>query len=137
MFDGGGFSPHCITSRSVQGGIIRASIIYFISIKEHVSIGPAAVVVSYPGGPTIFECTSLSITAIGIDFIVNGSLLDSLALKNIRLEILRNSMGVTRAAILRFEDLPIEYNNTNIQCRANFSMGSPATSTVAVLLLQG
>ena len=99
------------------------------------AIGPREVIVSYPGGPAVFDCVSFSTMTEAVHFLVNGSLLDSLTLKNVTQEVLLNSMGELRGGILRFADLPVEYNNTHIQCRARLSTGSYVTSDVATLLL--
>ena len=100
------------------------------------AIGPSDVIVSYPGGPARIDCITFITTTV-VQFIVNGSLLESLTLKNVTQEVLLNGMGELQGGILRFADLPAEYNNTRIQCRAEFSMGSSQTTTSVVLLLQG
>ena len=100
------------------------------------SVG-SAVIVSYPGGPATFQCVSTSTKTVDIKFIVNGSLFGSLTLENVTQRLLRGDMGLARAGTLRFVDLPVEYNNTDLQCRAEFSMGPPEISTLVVLLLQG
>ena len=102
-----------------------------------VMVGPRDVVVSYPGGSATFDCISFSTETVDVHFLVNGSLFDSLTLKNVTQEVLLNNMGQAQAGILRFEDLPVEYNNTRIQCRAELSIGSFVTSVVYTLLLQG
>ena len=102
-------------------------------------VGPhSGVIVSYPGGPAEVECISFSIETVDTDFIVNGSFLDSITLKNVIVENIVNSLGQSRGGIIRFADLPVEYNNTSIQCRAELSMGLHETAPrPAVLLLQG
>ena len=100
-------------------------------------VGPSEVLVSYPGGPATFDCVSLVTATVDIHFLVNGSLLDGFTLKNVTQSRFRNNMGHSLAGILQFVDLPAEYNNTRIQCRAELSSGPPSTSAPAILLLQG
>ncbi len=44
---------------------------------------------------------------------------------------------LTRQGVLVFNDISVEYNNTNIQCRATLSDGETADSNNRILLVQG
>ncbi len=44
---------------------------------------------------------------------------------------------LTRQGALVFNSISVEYNNTNIQCRANLSNGETADSNNFTLLVQG
>ena len=94
--------------------------------------------ISTPGGSAEFRCIVEQPTILGIQWIVNGSLLENLRLTGVTTEIsMRFGIGV-----LIFENLPMEYNETTIRCRARFftSSGGQDTSTspgATLLLLQG
>ena len=44
---------------------------------------------------------------------------------------------ITAAGVLRFLMISVDYNNTNIRCRATLTSGNVRTSDVSLLLLQG
>ena len=98
-----------------------------------VTILPASYV-SVPGGDANFECIGASATLSSVQWLVNGTQLETLNLPNLtQIFFVDGSSG-----ILIFEDIPLNYHNTDVQCSVTLSPGSsPVLSDVAHLLLQG
>ncbi len=102
-------------------------------------VTPPDVVVSYPGGPARFRCISISRQVIAnVQWLLNGSSLDSLTLRNVSHSLAQDEFtNQITTATLNFADIPVEYNNTIIQCSVEYTTGSFEASEEAVLLLQG
>ncbi len=89
--------------------------------------------VSYPGGSARFRCTS-TLDIANIQWLLNGISLESLNLRNVTQSSLQDDLGMLVGSTLRFADIPVEYNNTIIQC---VTTGLFEASEESVLLLQG
>ena len=87
--------------------------------------------VGIPGDNFAFLCTNPSRTALSIQLLVNGTLLENSGLENMFLEFNNRS----KTADLSF-DLPLEHNVTTIQCIGNFASENVSSETIT-LLLQG
>ena len=86
---------------------------------------------SIPGGIATFRCLSTT-TIVGVQWLVNGSLLDDQNVMNAEQEL------VAGIGILTLTDIPLTYNGTRIRCIAEFDNGERATTNDAVILiLQG
>ena len=92
--------------------------------------------VSYPGGQAIFGCTPLkfAVSIVDVEWIVNGSSLESLTTANRNITSIRDSMG--RYGLM-FADIPVEYNSTTVSCNVTFSKGSGISDPASMLILQG
>ena len=87
--------------------------------------------VSTPGDQFDFHCLDTSLTALSVQWLVNGTLL-----KNSRLEnVFQHYSNLSKTADLYF-NLPLEHNVTTIQCIVNFASENITSETVT-LLLQG
>ena len=91
-------------------------------------IGAVNLVISTPGGDARFRC--LSSSAIGVEWLVNGTLLENLNLNNVTTEF---AEGIGGALLLT--NLPVDYNMTRITCKVDES--SSVSNTTSLLLLQG
>ena len=87
--------------------------------------------VSTPSDRFNFHCLDPSRTALSVQWLVNGTLLENSRLENVFQEF--NSRSKT--ADLSF-DLPLEHNITTIQCIGNFASEN-VSSEIITLLLQG
>ncbi len=86
-----------------------------------------------PGDNTIYYCWSSSGTIItSVQWLINGTRLEDLNLTNVETEFSQ----LSRLGYLSFSDISVEYNNTNIQCRATFN-GETLNSNNSTLLVQG
>ena len=93
-----------------------------------VNIFPSETVVGIPGDNFDFHCMDPSRTALSVQWLVNGTLLE-----NSELEIeFQEFNSRSKTADLSF-DLPLEHNTTTIQCIYSF-VSENVTITV---LLQG
>ena len=93
-----------------------------------VKIFPKAVV-AISGNNIAFVCTDQSHTALSVQWLVNGTLLE-----NSRLEIvLQEFNSRSKTADLSF-NLPLEHNVTTIQCIVNFASENVSSETITVLL---
>ena len=81
------------------------------------------------GGSTIYTCST---SGVSDDFIESVQWLAN----DTALEEMKNVV-ITAAGVLRFLRITVEYNNTNIRCRATLTSGSVTTSGVSLLLIQG
>ena len=96
-----------------------------------VDIFPSETVVGIPGDNFHFICSNPSRTALSVEWLVNGTLLE-----NSRLVIgLQSYKNKSKTADLSF-DLPLEHNVTTIQCIGNFATENVSSETIT-LLLQG
>ena len=88
---------------------------------------------TYAGGRASVACvsTDLSRTITSVDWFVNGSSFESLTLINVMTE---NTVDGRYA--MRFANVPVEYNTTEISCRVNYNSG-PSQLGTSMLLLQG
>ncbi len=64
---------------------------------------------------------------------INGTQLEDLSLTNVETVFSQTS----NQGILVFRNISVEYNNTNIQCRATLSNGETVDSNNFTLLVQG
>ncbi len=84
--------------------------------------------------PAILYCVSLSGTTItSVEWLINGTRLEDLSLTNVETEFSQ----LSRQGVLVFRNISVEYNNTNIQCRATLSNGETMDSNNYTLLVQG
>ena len=87
--------------------------------------------VGVPGDNIAFLCSDPSRTALSVQWLVNGTLLENSRLVNVYHEFNTRS----KSAELYF-DLSLEHNVTTIQCIYNFASENVSSETIT-LLLQG
>ena len=103
-----------------------------------VAVFPPDQLISTPGGSASFNCYSLNAgssaedTIISTNWLVNGTRLDFLNLGENVTTRFNEEFNTGR---LDFDNLPMTYNGTRIQCIATFHSGITLTSTGATLLL--
>ena len=85
--------------------------------------------VGVPGDNFAFFCSDPSRTALSVQWLVNGTLLENGTLVNVFQEYNDRS----KTADLFF-DLPLEHNVTTIQCIRNFASENVSSKTITVLL---
>ena len=78
-----------------------------------------------------FFCLDPSRTALSVQWLVNGTLLENSRLVNVS----QYYNSISKTAELSF-DLPLEHNVTTIQCIGNFASENVSSETIT-LLLQG
>ena len=91
------------------------------------------------GGAAVFRCltTIPSLTINNVEWLVNRMpLTDVMIMSSFRNVSVSQRNGI---GTLRFADLPLEYNNTQISCSATFSTGEVESSTTTsnLKILQG
>ncbi len=88
-----------------------------------------------PGGRNpVYSCASLSGTTItSVEWLINGTQLEDLGLTN----VVTGLTELTKQEVLVFNNISVEYNNTNIQCRATLSNRETVDSNNDTLLVQG
>ena len=86
---------------------------------------------SYVGAEAVFTCNVGDIYDT-VQWLVNGTLDDGL-----NMNIVSEFSQITRVGNLLFRYVPMEYNGTTIQCRANSSSGDITHSIIITLLVQG
>ncbi len=86
-----------------------------------------------PGRNPTYSCASISGTITSVEWLINGTRLEDLSLTNVVTEF----SELTEQGTLRFNNISVEYNNTNIQCRATLSNGETVDSNNVTLLVQG
>ncbi len=88
-----------------------------------------------PGEIPIFNCatSSRTITITSVEWLINGTQLEDLSLTNVETEFSQ----LFRQGLLGFNNISVEYNNTNIQCRVTLSNGETVDSNNSTLLVQG
>ena len=87
--------------------------------------------VGIPDDNFAFICTDLSRTALSVQWLVNGTLLENSTLEI----VLQEFNSISKTAELSF-NLPLEHNVTTIQCIGNFATENVSSETIT-LLLQG
>ena len=102
-----------------------------------VYVYPLGGVVSTPGGNASFQCISTipyGERGLRIQWLMN----ESVALVN---ETIGRRIAVAYVSddipVLRFTEIPLEFNQTKIQCNASLSSGNQFVSEIALLQLQG
>ena len=84
--------------------------------------------VSTPGDIYGFHCLDTSPNALGVQWLVNGTLLENIRLEN----VFQHYNNMSKIADLSF-NLPLEHNDTTVQCISSEN----ASSEIVTLLLQG
>ena len=96
-------------------------------------VGPSllfpAKTVGIPGDNFSFLCSDPSHTALSVEWLVNGTLLENNRLEN----VFQHFDERSKTADLSF-NLPLEHNVTTIQCIYNFASGNVSSETITVLL---
>ncbi len=110
--------------------IQSTAIIYFVSSGEHAAI-PTPQRVITPGEGTVFLCRVTG-TVEQVQWLVNGT----------QLEDINQRDGIEDGFTfgtghLSFRDIPVEYNDTTIQCIVTLTSGDIIPSNNATLLVQG
>ena len=80
------------------------------------------------GSDVNFQCFIPSIFT-NWQWMINGTMFESLNLMDV--------MEVSEGALLKFLDIPLEYNGTTVQCTLTGPNGQSLSSTVGTLLVQG
>lgn len=101
---------------------------YFFSVEVQPSEGYVTTI----GANAVFVCMPNCIDYNRRVWLVNGTLLET-NLTNIN-AIFSCKTGTL---LLQFTNIPLEYNTTNVTCRAELNSGGNITSNVAILLIQG
>ncbi len=70
---------------------------------------------------------------MSVQWWINGTLLEDLSLTNVETEFSQ----LTRQGAILFNNISVEYNNTNIQCSATLDNGETEDSNNFTLLVQG
>ncbi len=83
-----------------------------------------------PGRDPVLNCASIPGTITSVEWLINGTRLEDLSLTNVE-------TGFIGQGVLVFNNISVEYNNTNIQCRDNLSNGETEDSNNFTLLVQG
>jgi hypothetical protein len=71
--------------------------------------------------------------AIHIEWQINGTSLNNLQLSN----VVQGFEPISGVGTLRFSNVPVEYNNTVVQCTVNTSSQGQMASGNSMLLIQG
>ena len=87
--------------------------------------------VGVPGQNMVLICSDSSRTALSVQWLVNGTLLENSILEN----VFQAFNSRSKTADLSF-NLPLEHNITTIQCIGNFASENVSSETIT-LLLQG
>ncbi len=90
-------------------------------------------IISIPDDNSTYTCGSSSATITSVQWLINGTQFEDLNLTNVGTDFNEFS----RLGILLFSNLSVEYNNTNIQCRAVLNNGETLYSNNLTLLIQG
>ncbi len=89
-----------------------------------------------PGVNPVFNCgaaSDVTITITSVQWLINGTPLEDLSLTNVETEF----SPISEQGTIVFNNISVEYNNTNIQCRATLSNGETVDSNNVTLLVQG
>ncbi len=109
-------------------------ILYIILFDSLVNMRSSNGNVFIPGNNPTYHCGSQSVTITSVVWLINGTQLEDLSLTNVETDFSEH----TRQGLLRFNNLSVEYNHTNIQCRATLSNGETVDSNNNVtFLVQG
>ena len=101
----------------------------FVYIMSTV-LAPSEVVAGI-GGIAIFTCRSKSSALTDVEWLINGTSLQELN------DVRQVFEPISEVGIIRFDNLPVEYNNTVLQCIPIASSGSQMASRNSTLLVQG
>ncbi len=104
---------------------------HIFNFLELVAVTLPGQLVSTPGGSAQFVCLVFRDGLREVHWLVNGTQLDSLNLKNVSVQIVNPTIET-----LTFSSLSSEFNMTRIACRAVFNNGN-VDSESTLLLLQG
>ena len=102
-------------------------------VTAQVQLQPAGGFVSVPGGMARFSCSLQRQPISGVQWLVNGSSLQDLNLRNVSATFSNH----TDTGFLRFSNLPLKYNMTRIKCSVNSSSRVIASESDILLLIQG
>ncbi len=111
---------------------VATFIYYYLILVILISSGNVFI----PGVNPVLNCGSASdatITITSVQWLINGTPLEDLSFTNVETEFSQ----ISRQGTLVFNNISVEYNNTNIQCRANSSNGETVDYNNAILLVQG
>ena len=89
--------------------------------------------VSYVGGRASYDCFGGGVI-VDVQWLVNGTRVEDLNLGD---DVVVEFSLAREEGDLLFRNIPAEYNETTIQCRANYSSETSSTSGTVTLLLQG
>ena len=92
---------------------------------------PVRSFITVPGDGAAFNCFSPVPGLQSVEWLINGTQLDNLALQDVQDEF----SSRLRVGNLAFTNIPIAYNATSIRCRGTFSSGEIVVSSGATLLL--
>ena len=100
-----------------------------------VAISPTEVVASISGGNVRFSCHGVSMDSImSIQWLMNGSL-------TLTKEAIASGNAVVlfddEVGLLHVINIPLEFNETSIQCHGVLTSGTNFTTEPAILLVQG
>ncbi len=90
-------------------------------------------IIRIQGDDSRFNCLSTSVTFISVEWLINGTRLEDLSFTNVETPF----TAAATVETLLFNNISVEYNNTNIQCRATYDNGDTADSNNITLLVQG
>lgn len=96
-------------------------------------IHPDGGVVSVPGGGATFECSHNSRTLTGVQWLLNGTRLQDLNVRNVTAVF----SDILETGYLEFTNLPLEYNTTEISCMASVNSRMSLSSDSVLLRIQG
>ncbi len=88
--------------------------------------------VHVPGDRATFICSPCPLLP-GVQWLVNGTALESVNLSNVT-AVFSDEL---QSGFLTFTHLPLEYNMTRINCRANTTSGMMISNDNMLLLIQG
>ncbi len=109
-------------------------LLYFLTLCFLVRLSSSNGDVFIPGRNPVLSCASLFGTTItSVEWLINGTRLEDLSLTNVETQFIE----LSKQGILVFNNISVEYNNTNIKCRANLSNGETEDSNNFTLLVQG
>ena len=108
-------------------------IAYIISIFV-VSVIPDEYV-STPGGNAFFFCQTSGVSVVDVQWLVNGTELDSLNLTNVTSTL--ETAGTRKQGSLVFTQIPVEYNTTTVNCIAMTMNENLTAAQNSTLLIQG
>ena len=97
-------------------------------VSKIIFTGPA---VSYVGADPVFTCQTGD-DIMSVQWLLNGTLDDGL-----NMNVVFDFSQTSHVGSLLIRDVPMEYNGTTIQCRANSSSGSITYSNITTMIIQG
>ena len=87
--------------------------------------------VVHAGGVATFTCAATSSTIVSVEWLVNGTSLNSHPLQNVEQAFALGS------GLLRFSNVSMDDNNTRVQCLATTSSEEVLSSNISLLRVQG